>query len=266
MNIEDVPMHPSIPLRDRIATFVKEGKIVWTMTTWGYKFYTLNLLKWLKTEANVRWTLCIICCDKESWDFFRRERIPCVLWKTLQKNTDSSVTPFGCNHFRTLNRVKLEILDWFSEQAEELCDYSLYLDGDIVVQKDPWQYILPILQIYPYAFQCDCSHLEEHTPETPCKAPCSGVIATNHSASVKGLYKMDEALWDASEGQDQPYITTRLNMLDIPYTTLNRSKFGNGIWQQSLRWNQEPWVLLHYNHRVGDTKKNAMKHFHHWKV
>jgi len=174
-------------------------------------------------------------------------------------------TVFGSNDFRKLNQTKIEILEWCSTMYHGLFDYSLYLDSDIVVQEDPLPSILPILQIVPLAFQCDCSHLEEHTI-THCKAPCSGLIATNHRTCVKGLYTFDNTVWDKVQGQDQPYIIERLNTLDLPFTTLNRSLFGNGIWQKSEQWRTTPWILLHYNHRVGDTKKNAMKHFHHWKV
>ena len=67
---------------ERVKEFVfaPTSQITWTMTTAGYVKYTLNLVTWLK-KAGVPWTLCVICCDPESERFFRRERVPCVLWK-----------------------------------------------------------------------------------------------------------------------------------------------------------------------------------------
>jgi hypothetical protein len=169
------------------------------------------------------------------------------------------------------NRIKLNILEWFVENAKSLgIDRSLYVDGDIVFQNDPW----PVLKEVWSAggagllFQCDCGNANDHSG---CGYICSGCIATAHTEantpSYTNLYQVEEELWAEVEKQDQPYIGKRLVALGVAYETLSRRIFGNGYWQKSLKWRGDPsWVLLHYNYRIGDTKKQAMKKYGHWRI
>jgi len=147
----------------------------------------------------------------------------------------------------------------------------LYLDGDIVVQKDPW----PVLEEEfakggeDLLFQCDCGNFDSHEG---CGNICSGVISQRHAASSSSqgggevflLYSFDKDSWEAAEKQDQPYIQNRLRSLGIPYRTLRRDLWGNGHWQMSMKWKTTPWILIHYNYRIGDTKKQAMRKYGHW--
>lgn len=251
-----------------VSSFLYEGRIVWTMTTNAYKFYTLNLMKSIQS-AKVPWKLCIICCDPESYTFFRREGIPAVAWgvTTAQRRRvgpQTSVAAFGTNEFKVWNRVKIDLLRWFATTC--VADWSLYLDGDIVVRRDPWPPILSDSSGCNLFFQCDCGHAMEH-PEATCKNICSGVIATRHrNAAQAALYDMNESLWRASLEQDQPYIAARLVETATPFLTLSRPLFGNGYWQKGGAWRGNDWVLLHYNFRVGDTKKAAMKEDGHWRI
>jgi len=243
-----------------IQPFVHEKRIVWTMTTSGYKYYTLNLRKWLQ-RAKVPWTLCIICCDEDSYVFFRRESVPCIRYKdpAVKRKGQVGLAPFGSNEFKIWNRIKVDLLRWFCLQAE--LEWSLYLDGDIVVQRDPWPELLDLSGANIF-FQCDCGNGENHTG---CRNICSGVIATRHvSPSQSTLYEFDEALWKASLEQDQPYIAARLQATQTPFATLSRPLFGNGYWQQKGPWAEHDWVLLHYNYRTGDNKKAAMRAAGHW--
>ena len=244
-----------------IRPFVKNRRIVWTMTTSAYKMYTLNLRKWLTRVAKVPWTLCIICCDQDSYSFFRRESIPCIFYKenNVRNRGQNSIAVFGSNEFKLWNRIKVDLLRWFCVEPE--LDWSLYLDGDIVVQRDPWPELIDLKG--NLFFQCDCAHGNTH--DTPCRTICSGVIATRHvSPSQAGLYDFDEALWKESLEQDQPYIAARLEETHTPFTTLSRPLFGNGQWQQKGHWKHYDWVLLHYNYRSGDNKKAAMRAAGHW--
>lgn len=245
--------------------FVKDGRIVWTMTTNSYKFYTLNMISSLREVAKVPWTLCVICCDDESFLFFRREGIPCVAWKGAPQKGQRIIASFGSLDFMKLNRIKIEILQWFVSISE--IQKSLYVDGDIVFQHDPW----PVLEDEwksgspSLLFQCDCANADEHSG---CGNICSGVIATLHTKCDLGkLYEIEEVAWKEAEKQDQPYIGKRLLEFGIPYKTLTRRLFGNGHWQKSLQWKDDPtWILLHYNYRVGDTKKQAMRTYGHWRI
>jgi hypothetical protein len=244
-----------------IKEFLFENHLTWTMTTNGYKFYTYNLYTSLK-NAKVPWKLCIICCDKESYSFFRREMVPCVLWTNPVTKVQQGLAPFGSDEFKKMNKIKLDILLWISQQKE--VKRSLYLDGDIVVQKDPWPLLEKELDKSPIVFQCDCGHAEEHENTFSCPNPCTGVIGHDHSSSFDELYFFDKEMFEKNLSQDQPYVQERLKLLSIPYNTLSRAEFGNGHWQMSGKWKTIPWTLLHYNFRVGDTKKQAMKKFGMW--
>lgn len=236
------------------------------MTTNGYKFYTLNLLTWLRDKAKVPWKLAVVCCDKESEGFFRREGWPCARFDMPPRKQQIGLSPFGSEEFKVWNRAKLDILHWIASHSNEFgIQQSLYLDGDIVVARDPWLgYSTKGL-----AFQCDCSHFDEHTSQTPCKSPCTGVIFVDHTESkeiLEQLFTIDETKWKEAMEQDQPYVTQRLEQLHIRYSILSRSQYGNGNWQRSNRWKEDDWILLHYNYRVGDTKKQAMRKYSHWLI
>jgi hypothetical protein len=250
----------------QVAKFVsKEGSFTWTMTTNGYKNYTLNLVLWLREVANVPWKLCVICCDRESWDFFRREGVPCVFYTEKMEGGQINVSVFGSASFARLNAKKLAILDWVEQHTKELgIRKSLYLDGDIVVASDPWPYLDKISEPNLW-FQCDCNHAQEHTEA--CKNICSGCIFHIHDEGQPlALYKFDADQWKASDFQDQPYIASRLRLLNTPFYTLPRSLFGNGGWQMGGAWKETPWILLHYNYFVGNKKKSAMQAAGHWRI
>lgn len=250
-----------------VAPFIHEGRIVWTMTTNGYKFYTLNLISWLRDKAQVPWRLCVICCDSESYTFFRREGIPCINYGISKGQ--QRISPFGSEDFAKWNKIKIELLKWFAENARALgITHTLFLDGDIVVQRDPWPVLENVWDCFSGApdllFQCDCVGGKNHSG---CGVICSGVIAQKLGEnSYSKLYEFVPEEWVAALKQDQVYIARRLKNLGIPYQTLERSLWGNGEWQKSGGWQTEfsDWVLLHYNYRVGDTKKTAMKMFGHW--
>jgi len=260
MNVQDV------------LPFVHDGNIVWTMTTKGYTKYTLNLFQWLKTKATVKWNLCIVCCDMESHLFFRRELIPHVVWKydVKPRKTQDCMAAFGTPSFEVCNRDKVLILEWFCLNFKDLgLKNSLYLDGDIVVQKDPWPLILPLFLAdgTNLLFQCDCNNGIEHTD---CGVICSGVIATRHVSVSQGkLYEWDDALWNASCRQDQLYIGAKIaaGPEKWPFRILSRRLFGNGGWQKAGAWEKDnDWCLLHYNQYISGSKRSAMQKAGHWLI
>ena len=254
-----------------VTEFVKDGRIVWTMTTIGYIRYTLNLSTWLTTVAKVPWTLCIICCDVESERFFRREKIPYISWKGEGiRKTQDGMAAFGTPSFEKCNRQKLSILEWFTKHFAE-CGYthSLYLDGDIVVKTDPWPLLIPEFSKSNILFQCDCYNSTEHNSETNCGVICSGVVATHHTSLTQSeLYTFDPVLWESASvlKQDQPYIKERLLSTNTPYTILGRRLFGNGVWMKTGAWKDDNWCLLHYNYLVSSSKRTAMKTNKHWLI
>jgi hypothetical protein len=235
-----------------------KGRVIWTMTTNGYKFYTQNLYTFLPS-------LTIICCDIQSLNYFRREGIPCFMWKDCVKGgrVQDNVSIFGSDDFKMWNKMKLDILKWICSLSS--VKKSIYLDSDIVINKDIskclWDKVEEELNTsFPLLFQCDCSHTEEHTMENKCKCPCSGVIVHDHErANFTELYTFDKEIWNKVNQQDQPFIQEKLKLLGQPYDTLPRHLYSNGSWEQKGFWKTEPWYLLHFNYRVGNTKKAAMR-------
>lgn len=250
-----------------IQRFVLNESIVWTMTTSGYTKYTLNLYTWLKTVANVPWTLCIVCCDDASEAFFRRQNIPCVSWKDAGRRVQHGMAAFGTQSFEKCNKQKLAILEWFARNySASGIKYSLYLDGDIVVRKDPWPLLLKRFEDLGVnmLFQCECFNADSHEDEANCGIICSGVIASHHVPEQANLYTWEKDLWEVSEKQDQPFIARRLQSTATPFGMLSRRVFGNGAWQKSGRWRDDDWCLLHYNYFVSGSKRTAMQKENHW--
>jgi hypothetical protein len=248
-----------------VAPFIHDGTITWTMTTNGYKFYTLNLITTLR-QAKIPWKLCIICCDSESFLFFRREGIPCIPYDIENGAVQLNVAAFGTDEFAKWNRKKVELLKWFADGGAGKIS-NLYLDGDIFVQKDPWPVLKGLFECSGnnLFFQCDCANANYHDG---CGVICSGVIAMREPRpEYSELYTFVESEWAAARKQDQVYIGNRLQSLSIPYKTLRRDLWGNGHWQMSMKWKDDPsWILLHYNYRVAGTKKTAMKKYGHWVI
>jgi len=179
---------------------------------------------------------------------------------------------FGTPSFEKCNQQKLAILEWFARNySAHGIEYSLYLDGDIVVRKDPWPLLLaeflPLrgLEDANLLFQCDCCN-DNHEDKFHCGTICSGVIACRHVAGQEALYTFDKELWNSTARQDQPFIAKRLEITGTPFKMLSRKDFGNGIWQKTGKWKDYDWCLLHYNYLVSSTKKTAMKKENHWLV
>lgn len=259
----------SIPI-EQVQKYVVDGRLIWTMTTNGYKFYTWNLFQWCQT---IGVKLCIFCADTESSLFFRREGVPCVLLTDSKQSQQTGISVFGSADFARWNKRKLNLLHTFTTEAKTLgLRQSFFLDGDIVLQENPWPTLDACFRATgaTLLFQCDCSNDKEHNDEHPCSAACSGVIACDHTQEtekVQWLYSFVSEEWLAASQQDQPYIQKRLEKTEAPTAAiLPRREFGNGTWQKSGKWKDGSWILLHYNYRVGDNKKAAMKADGHWKL
>ena len=262
-----------------VQSYVHEKTLVFTVTTNGYKFLTWNL--WLHVMSlSVPWKLCIVCLDKESHRFFQQiAGIPSVLLPGISLGGQGSqvrISQHGSNDFNRITRHKLSA---FSEIIKnQQVETVLYLDSDIVVFQDP----LPSLRKYvtpehPLWFQCDehntsftCSGSEQ---EGQCRNCCTGVIGLELSspenrAKLLDLFTFEEGLWkQCRENNDQEYIQKRMSMREVPFRTLPRDTFPNGLFLREDAWKQlaSP-VLLHFNFLVGDAKPRVIKSKGFWLV
>lgn len=241
-----------------VAPFLYNQTLVWTLTTSGYKFYTLNLVRHLQA-AKVPWKLAIVCADKPVYRFFRNEGIPCILYEKAQGESPGQMLLFGSKAFQEINLVKLDILAGFAGRPE--IQRCVYLDGDIAVMRDFLPDILERLQTTPLLFQCD---EQRKTPcEKPCRNCCTGVIAWSHGADG-GIFKVtDKAAWLAAP-EDQRWVNSQLHAKSVSYETLPRDMYPNGVFSEGWKAECPQASILHYNWLVGPSKLARMKKNCHW--
>jgi hypothetical protein len=239
-----------------VAKFLQEGCLVWTLTTNGYKFFTLNLYRSIEA-CKVPWKLCIVCGDKASYRFFMNEGISCVLAPNVPSESGSRMLLFGSKPFQEINLVKLNCLASFAKDSSiKVC---VYIDGDIFIQKDILSDIRPRLEINPLLFQCD-GHGDKC--EEPCTNVCSGVIAWKHGED-KGIFEVkDKKKWQEAP-EDQLWVNRMLRETQIPYSTLPVLLYPNGTHSQTP---PSDFYLLHYNWLVGGAKITRMKKNAHWRI
>jgi len=236
------------------AKFLYEGCLVWTLTTAGYKFLTLNLYRHLQA-VKVPWKLAIICADHPSYRFFQMEGIPCILYSKAQRESLGKLLQFGSKPFQEINLVKLDILNTFASRST--IGTCVYIDGDIVVKGDFLPDIRARLDTTPLLFQCD---EQKTTCCTPCRNCCTGFIAWR-SGHDGGIFKVtDKAVWVAAP-EDQRWVNTTLQATSIPYNTLPRDLYPNGVFVDAQPAN---FLVLHYNWMVGNAKILKMKKHGHW--
>lgn len=252
----------------KIAPFIQNKTLVFTVTSDGYKYYTWNLYKMLQS-LKVAWKLCILCLDRESNDFFTRiAQIPSRLY-LIPGGTVSHKSPFmfGTQQFKRMNRMKIKALEDLSQLPD--IDNLIYLDSDIAVFRDFVPSVLQTLEIHPLLFQCDENRegSMECSDTSQCANPCSGFIGMSmkgdQRSALKQLFAFDKEIWDRIVG-DQDYIFARLQLLKIPYSTLPRDEFPNGVFLSDNTFRKGNPYLLHFNYVVGNMKQRLMREKECW--
>lgn len=251
----------------KLDPFIHDKTLVFTVTSDGYKYFTWNLALYC-AKIKVPWKLCILCLDRESYDFFQRVAfVPARLYLMEGRVEHKSPALFSTPLFKKLNRMKLKALEALSQRTD--IDTLLYLDSDIVLFKDPLLGLREKLAQSPLWFQCDekvegsfiCSDASN------CPNPCSGVIAMRLDETtrpqLKSIYGFDAELWNSIVG-DQDYIQARMKKFGVEYKTFEREAFPNGIFLANDRYKHENIVLLHFNYFVGSDKKRVMKNKDCW--
>lgn len=255
-------------LQGSITPFIQpDGSFVFTLTSNGYKFYTLNLLKHLQ-RIGVPWKLCIVCADNPSYLYFYQEGIPCRKMKDLIPDVSPRISPFGTRNFQTLNRKKLDLLAEFT--AKEEIRTGLYLDGDIAVYKDPMPPVQAAFATAPpttnLLLQCD-EKTRVDCSGSPCPNGCTGVIAWRHGVPPALFQVAGKGEVWRSQPEDQVFVNKMAANLGVPFQTLSRPLFPNGQFVSLFRAgapSRAAAVLLHYNWMVGDSKKKAMRENEDW--
>ncbi len=239
-----------------------EGTLIFTLTSNGYKLYTLNLVRHLQ-RIGVPWRLCIFCADAASHKFFSQEGIPCRRLPELLPEFGPQIVPFGTRQFQQLNRKKLDILKGLVERSD--VKQGIYMDGDIVVYRDFLADVEGWLETGPgLLFQCDENEPRLDCSGSTCPTPCSGFLAWRHGAVGPDLFRIDDTSREAWREcpEDQVFIQKQLKRGGVPYGTLPRDLYPNGRFSsQFVKGAAQKGVacILHYNYLIGDAKRNRMR-------
>ena len=249
--------------------YIYNDFLIWTMTSDGYTDITHNLYKSLE-KANIPWKLLNICVDDESYNYFKDNNLPCIKYNSNISTKKGEISDIGSNEFMEFNRIKLDLLDYFSKKSLDKIKYVVYMDGDIVVFKD----FIPYLQnlynkdpsIYFY-FQCDSAMKEL---STSCGHNlCTGFICYKKENLFKSPFKVyDEEKWKNIK-QDQPWVNEHIKEYNIPALSLDQGLFPNGTYIEGnvsgiKNVLNEDRFILHYNWLIGVTKIKKMKENNNW--
>lgn len=265
---------------EEVEQFIScDGELVFTLTSNGYKYMTMNLVRHLQA-ARVPWKLCIVCADMTSYRYFTEEGVPAIHLPDEQLVPDygPQIIRFGFRLFQVMNKKKLDILAALAGRDD--VKLGVYLDGDIAVYRD----FLPDLRERFEAgggpapdllMQCDESK-DRCTDVIACPYRCTGFLAWRKAAAataavapIQTLFQVTPALngvWLAKP-DDQSFVNTRIGQVgdEIRVRTLPRNLYPNGVFSAAGKLSEKP-ILLHYNYLVGDQKKGRMRENGDWLV
>ena len=243
--------------------FISDDSLVWTMTTNGYKYLTLNLLESLK-KSGVKWKLMIVCVDKESYTFMMSMNVPAVYYKpevSIMVGTEPS--QFGSQTFMTFNKIKLDLIEKIRVEAPDTVKYITYMDGDIIVFKDFIPYIKQKfidLSNNVVLFQNDDLY---GVPNTRANG-CTGFFTIKRTFLLQSpFYVNDNNLWKETR-EDQVWVNNKIVEYKIPFDYFERDLFPNGPYVKNGAWRKSEPYLIHYNYIVGSDKVRFMKRLKHW--
>jgi len=242
--------------------YLHKETLVWTMTTNGYKYLTLNLITSIEA-TRAPWKLLVVAADKESYTFFRNEGLPVVLYSGAGHTNENAISRWGSPTFQKYNFIKLDIANEFAQNpAVKRC---VYMDGDIVVFKDFLPDLVARLDAEPDTlfFQCDQKEVGECKPEG-CQNCCTGLIAWSHGHDQGIFDNSNKKAW-AEHPDDQVWVNKELRKGKIPYRTLPRPLYPNGAYISTIAAYPDAF-FLHFNHRVANMKLVEMKRLGKWLI
>ncbi len=235
--------------------YIQNGFFAWTLTSHGYIDMTHNF--WLHWKnANCSAPLCIICADQPSYTELTKKGIPCILMNNPIEDFGPNMLLFERQNADKIYKTKLKLLNIFAKDSK--IQKCLYIDGDISIYKD---IITDLEGLTGLWAQCDesvwnCSN---------CENRCTGLLFWTHS-SDKDIFNIhDEQQWNKYPA-DQVWFNTKVRTHNIHVNILPRDKYPNGALLNNVDIFQlkNNAVCIHYNYRVGNSKKDDMKRFGDW--
>ena len=232
-----------------------------TLTNDGYKEMTDNLLISMK-KLGISKLLKIYCIGTDSYSYFKNKypfndviKIDVnkdyltgwVQYKSIQ-NPDLE----GKKKWATITSYKIYCINNELKMNNDV----IFIDGDIVFEKNPFTYLVNNIKNYDLLIQND-NQLEEKC------AFCTGFFYMRCNDKTKEITDYKKIVNSLENFQnDQQYLRTYENNLNVCYLPLEL--FPNGkFWRDNIP--PDPYII-HFNYDVHNQKISRMKQYNKWYI
>ena len=251
--------------------------ILWiTLINYGYIDYAKNFLKSIELR-NINFKLLIYCLDNETLEELSGyKNCICmsadIFTKRRQNAAKKRLVHWKEPEYRGLVFLKLDAMLYSLHRGRSINIKSVgYIDTDIVLMSDPTAVMTdrmnehPIINVFA---QCDevgssCSN------KFNCSVFCSGVIVFRNIPELYKYFVYDNSHINLCSG-DQEYLYIMFKRFKIPVLTIEKNIFLNGA-----HFKDNPGIpanfpremcLIHFNHMVGNAKREKMKEQKMWYI
>jgi predicted O-methyltransferase YrrM len=240
--------------------FLNKLKII-TLTNDGYKYLTENLLISM-TKLGIEKSLKIYCIGNESYSYFKNkyyfndvEQVDAndsYLNNWIEYKATQSKDEIGKKQWASITSYKIYAIHNELISGNDV----IFIDGDIVFEKDPFKYMLdslePDTELLIQNDHQDAEHPNMCTGFFWMKSNENTIDITNFETITKNIDSFQN---------DQQYI--RRFSKSIKHKYLDLDKFPNGKYYRDNCKNIEPYII-HFNYDVSDYKIKRMKQFNKW--
>ena len=230
-----------------------------TLTNDGYKELTDNLLYSMKL-LGIEKELKIYCIGDECYNHYKSKY---SLNEIEQINVDNDYLkkwlPYrscqnqdieGKQRWAMITSYKLYCMHNELLKGNDI----VFIDGDIVFEKNPFYYLLKNIEDNELFVQNDFPTYEK-------ELICSGFFYMKSNENTKKITNFSEVQKNINNFQnDQQYLRNNVNKLKIKYLPLEL--FPNGkFWRDS---NPKNPYIIHFNYDVSEHKVSRMKQYNKW--
>lgn len=241
---------------------IYKGKIkIITLTNDGYMNLTENLLISM-TKLGIEKMLKIYCIGRKSYDYFKNkyyfnevEQIDTnedYLNNWVEYKAAQSKDTIGKEQWASITSYKI-----YAIHNELISDNDvIFIDGDIVFEKDPFNYMLDCLEP-DTELLVQNDHQDAENPNM-----CTGFFWMKSNKNTINITNFETITKNINSFQnDQQYI--RRFSKHIKHKYLDLGKFPNGKYYRENHNNIEPYII-HFNYDVSNHKIKRMKQFKKW--
>jgi len=258
-------------INPEILDSLKNKKIIWfTMVNSGYVDFVINF----SIYANpLNFSLIVFCLDDESFNTLKNIYI-CIR-VNFNKKFSKELEKFGDLKYKIIVFQKLDAINYALELFKNLNKPIGYIDTDIILFKNPDNYIFNLMEKYQdidVFTQCDeGTRFKECSNRNLCPNLCSGVLVIRNSANLSDALKYTDEDLIKFNG-DQDYLSNQLDKLNIKRYTFSRFLMPNGAFfkLQNVIKDDLPKpdfkiaLLIHFNYLYALDKITVMKKWEFW--